>query len=49
MGGGIISERVAASNRNGWRDHVGIRTWDPTASPITTSKASWSTRSSLPH
>ncbi len=25
MGGGIISERVATSNRNGWRDHLGIR------------------------
>ena len=24
--GGIVSERVAASNRNGWRDHLGIRT-----------------------
>jgi hypothetical protein len=25
MGGGIISERVATSNRNAWRDHLGIR------------------------
>jgi hypothetical protein len=25
MGGGIISERVATSNRNGWRDQLGIR------------------------
>jgi hypothetical protein len=25
MGGGIISERLATSNRNGWRDHLGIR------------------------
>ena len=25
MGGGISSERVAASNRNGWRDQLGIR------------------------
>jgi hypothetical protein len=25
MGGGIILEQVAASNRNWWRDHLGIR------------------------
>jgi transposase len=24
MDGGIIPERMAASNRNGWRDHAGI-------------------------
>ena len=34
MGGAIRSEWVAASNRNGWRDQVGIRTKCPELNPV---------------